>query len=146
MIVNDMDYFSSVCWNLFSTIANLTWLTHLTMRFLYILGCSGPRCGLAGRHLTHHMQDIIPNGYSLRSWQPHIYNITYFWLEGKFFYWKHWHKVERVNLTCDVIRNLLRLCWASFEYSSLIGQCAGHLTRFLWNYDFNKQQSQVQLK
>ena len=58
-----------VCWNLFCTIANLrikcvtetknasvlfyknvkssfsTWLTHLTLRFLYILGCSGPRCG-----------------------------------------------------------------------------------------------------
>ena len=56
-----------VCWNLFCTIANLrikcvtetknvsvlfyknvkssfsTWLTHLTLRFLYILGCSGPR-------------------------------------------------------------------------------------------------------
>ena len=65
---------------------------------------------LAGWQLTHHMQDIIPNGYSLRSWQPHIYNITYFWLDGKFFYWKHWHKVERADLTCDVIRNLLRLC------------------------------------
>ena len=58
-----------VCWNLFCTIANLrikcvtetknvsvlfyknlkssfsTWLTHLTLRFLYILGCSGPQCG-----------------------------------------------------------------------------------------------------
>ena len=57
-----------VCWNLFCTIANIrikcvtetkkisllfyknlkssffTWLTHLTMRFLYIIGCSGPRC------------------------------------------------------------------------------------------------------
>ena len=40
-------------------------------------------------------------------------------------------KVERADLACDVIRNLLRLCSASFEYSSLIGQCAGHLTRFL---------------
>ena len=59
-----------VCWNLFCTIANLrikcvtetknvsvlfcknlkssfsTWLTHLTLRFLYIIGCSGPRCGV----------------------------------------------------------------------------------------------------
>ena len=58
-----------VCWNLFCTIANLrikcvtetknvsvlfyknlkssfsTWLTHLILRFLYIIGCSGPRCG-----------------------------------------------------------------------------------------------------
>ena len=57
-----------ICWNLFCTIANLrikcvtetknasvlfyknlkssffTWLTHLTLRFLYIVGCSGPRC------------------------------------------------------------------------------------------------------
>ena len=60
-----------VCWNLFSTIAKLrikcvtksknvfilvyknvessfsTWLTHLTLRFLYIFGCSGPRCAAA---------------------------------------------------------------------------------------------------
>ena len=58
-----------VFWNLFWTIANLrikcvtetknvsvsfyknlkssfsTWLTHLTQRFLYVLGCYGPRCG-----------------------------------------------------------------------------------------------------
>ena len=58
-----------VCWNLFCTIANLrikcvtetknvsvlfyknvkssfsTWLTHFSLRCLYILGCSGPRCG-----------------------------------------------------------------------------------------------------
>ena len=64
-----------VCWNLFWTIANLrikcvtetknvsvlfyknlkssfsTWLTHLTLRFLYILGCSGPRCGLTSKSL-----------------------------------------------------------------------------------------------
>ena len=49
-----------VCWNLFCTLANLrikcvtetknvkssfsTWLTHLNLRFLYILGCSSPRC------------------------------------------------------------------------------------------------------
>ena len=60
-----------VCWNLFCTIANLrikcvtetknvsvlfyknvkssfsTWFTHLTLRFLYILSCSGPRCASA---------------------------------------------------------------------------------------------------
>ena len=60
-----------VCWNLFCTIANLrikcvtetknasvlfyknlkssffTWLTHLTLRFLYIVGCSGQRCAIA---------------------------------------------------------------------------------------------------
>ena len=60
-----------VCWNVFCTIENLrirfateiknifvlffknlessfsTLLSHLTLRFLYILGCSGPRCGMA---------------------------------------------------------------------------------------------------
>ena len=65
-----------VCWNLFCTIAKLrikcvtetknvsvlfyknlkssfsTRLTHLTLRFLYILGCSGPRCG-GGSFLTY---------------------------------------------------------------------------------------------
>ena len=40
-------------------------------------------------------------------------------------------EVQRANLTCDVIRNSLHLCSASFEYSSLICQCAGHVTRFL---------------
>jgi hypothetical protein len=40
-------------------------------------------------------------------------------------------KVERADLMCDVIRNLLRLGSASFENSSLIDQCAGHSTRFL---------------
>ena len=63
-----------VCWNLFCTIANLrikcvtetknvsvlfyknvkssfsTWLTHLTLRFLYILGCFGPRCNTPAIH------------------------------------------------------------------------------------------------
>ena len=62
-----------VCWNLFWIIANLrikyvtetknvsvlfyknlklsfcTWLTDLTLRFLYILGCSGPRCVVWGQ-------------------------------------------------------------------------------------------------
>ena len=45
-----------------------TWLTHLTLRFLYFLGCSGPRCGGSGgrRHqgfatslLTHPRQPDI---------------------------------------------------------------------------------------
>ena len=40
-------------------------------------------------------------------------------------------KVERDDLMCDVIRNSFRLCRESFEYSSLIGLCTGHVTRFL---------------
>ena len=67
-----------VCWNLFCTIANLrikcvtetknvsvlfyknvkssfsTWLTHLTLRFLYILGCSGPRWAVPAAHFKLH--------------------------------------------------------------------------------------------
>ena len=42
------------------------------------------------------------------------------------------------DLMCDVIRNLFRLCKASFEYS-LIGKCAGHVTRFLQNYNFTSE-------
>ena len=79
-----------------------TWLTHWIMRFLYILGCSDPRCGLAGRHLTHHMQDIIPNGYSLRSWQPTYIIYTVLLVGGKrFFYWKHRHNKKQSQVQSD---------------------------------------------
>ena len=40
---------------------------------------------LAGRQLTHHMQDIIPNGYSLRSWQPTYIIYRTFGSRGSFF-------------------------------------------------------------
>ena len=42
--------------------------------------------------------------------------------------------VQRTDLTCDVIRKVTP--FVSFEYSLLIGQCAGHVTRLLLNYDF----------
>ena len=40
---------------------------------------------LAGRQLTHHMQDIIPNGYSLRSWQPTYIIYTVLLVQWKVF-------------------------------------------------------------
>jgi hypothetical protein len=69
--------FLFVCCNLFCTIANLrikcvtetknvsvlfykklsTWLTHLNLRFLYIIGCSGPRCGV--QPTFHNMYQIF---------------------------------------------------------------------------------------
>jgi hypothetical protein len=72
-----------VCWNLICTIANLkikcvtetrnvsvlfyknikssfsTWLTHLTLRFLYFLGCSGPRCASTTKECTLHSAQYI---------------------------------------------------------------------------------------
>ena len=38
--------------NLKSSFLHSTWHTHLTQRFLYILGCSGPWCGIAARYST----------------------------------------------------------------------------------------------
>ena len=40
---------------------------------------------LAGWQLTHHMQDIIPNGYSLRSWQPTYIIYTVLLVQWKVF-------------------------------------------------------------
>jgi hypothetical protein len=72
-----------ICWNLSCTIANLrikcvsetknvsvlfyknlkssfsTWLTHLTQKFLYILGCSGPECAAAAVLRTEMSQKTV---------------------------------------------------------------------------------------
>ena len=40
-------------------------------------------------------------------------------------------KVQRADLMCDVIRKVAPFVLSKLEYSSLIGQCAGHVTRFL---------------
>ena len=57
---------------------------------------------LAGWQLTHHMQDIIPNGYSLRSWQPTYIIYTVLLVGGKrFFYWKHRHNKKQSQVQSD---------------------------------------------
>ena len=39
-------------------------------------------------------------------------------------------RVQRVDLTCDIIKKVAPFV-LRFEYLSLIGQCTGHVTRFL---------------